>query len=297
MNDEAEGVLGLKGIGRTYQEDCLADFPSPHSATPTLSAPVILKEIADDLLSAYHSKKPIAPVRKRIRDMTVRQAYAIQDLQLRLHIAAGRVLAGRKVGLTSPAMQKQLGVDSPDFGFFFEDMLHHDDDVIPASSFISPKIEPEFGFVLNKDLRGPGVTLQDAIGAIGAVYPALEIIDSRIADWDIKLVDTVADNASCGAIVVGRHPLPLLPHALADVICSLVIDGHVTETGAGHDVLSHPAAALAWLANVLGEQGVTLEAGQLILPGSFTKAMPVVANSSATADFGNLGSLTIHFTD
>ena len=294
MNDEADGVLKLRVRGMAFEETNDADFQAQDSFAPTS---VILKEIADDLLSACRSNMPMAPLRKRIQDMTVKQAYAIQDLQLRQHIAAGRILAGRKVGLTSPAKQKRLKIDSPDFGFFFEDMVYHDGAVIPASSFISPKVEPAFGFVLSKDLKGPGITLLDAIEAIGAVYPALEIIDSRIADWDITLVDTVADNASCGAIVVGRNPLPLLPHALADVVCSLVIDGHVTETGTGADVLGHPAAAVAWLANVLGEQGVTLAAGQLILPGPFTKAMPVVANSSAAADFGDLGSLTVHFTD
>jgi 2-keto-4-pentenoate hydratase len=217
--------------------------------SPLQSREVIIKETADELLAAYETKTPVAPLRNRIHAMTIQDAYDIQKLQLVHHIASGRVLAGWKVGLTSPAMQKQLGVDSPDFGFFFRDMVHHDEAVIPASEFISPKVEPEFGFVLGKSLEGPGVTLQDAIEAIDSVYPAIEIIDSRITDWDIKLVDTVA------------------------------------------------AAPLAWLANVLGEQGVALEAGQLILPGSFTKAMPVATNSSATADFGGLSALTIYFND
>jgi 2-keto-4-pentenoate hydratase len=259
-----------------------------------------LKETADELLAAYETKEPVAPLRDRIPGMTQQDAYDVQDLQLQHHLAAGRMLAGRKVGLTSLAIQRQLGVDSPDFGYFFTDMVHHDGARIPVSGFIQPKVEPEFGFVLKSRLQGPGVTLEQAAAAIGAVYPAIEIIDSRITDWDIKLVDTVADNASCGAIAVGSTALELDladPVALLDVACSLVIDGHVTGTGTGADVLGHPAAPLAWLANVLGEQGVALEAGQLVLPGSFTKAMPVVANSSATADFGALGSLTIHFTD
>ena len=265
--------------------------------SPLQSREAILKETADELLAAYETKTPVAPLRNRIHAMTIEDAYDIQKLQLEHHLAAGRVLAGWKVGLTSPAMQKQLGVDSPDFGFFFKDMVHHDEAVIPAAEFISPKVEPEFGFILGKSLEGPGVTLQDAIDAIDSVYPAIEIIDSRITDWDIKLVDTVADNASCGAIVVGRTPLPISPEHLERVSCSLLIDGHVTGTGTGADVLGHPAAPLAWLANVLGEQGVALEAGQLILPGSFTKAMPVVGNSSATADFGGFGALTIYFND
>jgi 2-keto-4-pentenoate hydratase len=176
-------------------------------------------------------------------------------------------------------------------------MVHHDGDSVPASTFIQPKVEPEFGFVLKEALQGPGVTLEQAAAAIGAVYPAIEIIDSRITDWDIKLVDTVADNASCGAIVVGSTPLDVDPTDLLDVTCALVIDGRVTGSGTGADVMGDPIAPLAWLANVLGEQGVALDAGQLILPGSFTKAEPVTAGSTAVADFGPLGSLTIHFTE
>jgi 2-keto-4-pentenoate hydratase len=259
-----------------------------------------LDAFAAELLDATTSLTPVAPLRNRLEHMDLADAYYVQTAQLEHHVAAGRVLAGRKVGLTSLAMQRQLGVDSPDFGFFFEDMVHHDDARIPASQFIQPKVEPEFGFVLKHSLQGPGVTLEQAAAAIGAIYPAIEIIDSRITNWDIKLVDTVADNASCGAIAVGTHPLDLDhrdPVALMDVTCSLVIDGEVTGSGTGADVMGHPLAPLAWLANVLGEQGVALDAGQLILPGSFTAATPVVADSTATADFGPLGSLTIHFTD
>ncbi|WP_024365727.1 2-keto-4-pentenoate hydratase [Arthrobacter sp. TB 26] len=257
----------------------------------------ILHQFAAELLEATTSLVPVAPLRDRVEGMTLADAYYVQTVQLEHDTAAGRVLAGRKVGLTSLAMQAQLGVDSPDFGFFFEDMVHHEGAKIPVSGFIQPKVEPEFGFVLKHALQGPGVTLEQAAAAIGAVYPAIEIIDSRITDWDIKLVDTVADNASCGAIAVGSVPLDVDPAQLLDVSCSLVIDGQVTGTGTGADVMGNPVAPLAWLANVLGEEGVALEAGQLILPGSFTKAEPVTAGSTAVADFGALGTLTIHFTD
>jgi 2-keto-4-pentenoate hydratase len=256
-----------------------------------------LDGFAAELLEATASLTPVAPLRDRFVGMTLADSYYVQTAQLQHHTAAGRVLAGRKVGLTSLAMQRQLGVDSPDFGFFFEDMVHHEGARIPVSRFIQPKVEPEFGFILNESLQGPGVTLEQAAGAIGAIYPAIEIIDSRISDWDIKLVDTVADNASCGAIAVGTTALDVDPKHLLDITCSLVIDGHVTGTGSGADVMGNPLAPLAWLANILGEQGVALEAGQLILPGSFTAAMPVIADSTATADFGPLGSLTIRFTD
>lgn len=254
-----------------------------------------LRQLAEELLYASQLRRPIAPLRNRLASMDLQDAYDIQTLQLEEHLADGRVLAGRKVGLTSLAMQQQLGVDQPDFGFFFEDMVHHDEAKIPVTEFISPKVEPEFGFVLTEALKGPGVTREQAAAAIGAVYPAIEIIDSRIADWDIKLVDTVADNASCGAIAVGTTPLSITVEDLAGTECTLRINGEPRGTGSGDAVMGDPIAPLVWLANILGEQGVALEAGQIILPGSFTAAQPVLAGESATADFGPLGSLTIHF--
>lgn len=265
--------------------------------SPTTVRNNVLEQIANELLIAAETLEPVAPLRTRLEGMTLQDAYDVQNAQLQYHLSRGRVLFGRKIGLTSSAMQQQLGVDSPDFGYFFEDMVHHDGARIPVSGFIQPKVEPEFGFVLRSRLQGPGVTLEQAAAAIGAVYPAIEIIDSRITDWDIKLVDTVADNASCGAVAVGTHPLDVNPAALLDIECSLAIDGVILGTGMGADVMGNPLAPLAWLANVLGEQGVALEAGQLILPGSFTKAEPVTTGSTATADFGPLGRLTIHFTD
>jgi 2-keto-4-pentenoate hydratase len=255
----------------------------------------VLKGFADELLEATETLEPVAPLRGRLEGMDVNDAYVVQTLQLQKHLADGRVLAGRKVGLTSLAMQQQLGVDSPDFGFFFEDMVHNEGARLPAGAFVSPKVEPEFGFVLKQTLQGPGVTVEQARAAIGEVYAAIEIIDSRIADWDIKLVDTVADNASCGSIAVGTTPLPVSVEDLTTVACTLRINGEARESGTGEAVMGDPVAPLAWLANVLGEQGVALEAGQLVLPGSFTKALPVVAGESATADFGDLGSLTINF--
>jgi 2-keto-4-pentenoate hydratase len=254
-----------------------------------------LHRLAEELLEATDLRRPVAPLRNRLVSMDLQDAYGIQAHQLDAHLADGRVLAGRKVGLTSLAMQRQLGVDQPDFGFFFHDMVHHEGAQIPADTFIAPKVEPEFGFVLKESLHGPGVTREQAAAAINAVYPAIEIIDSRIADWDIKLVDTVADNASCGAIAVGTVPLEVSVEELADVECTLRINGEPRGTGTGAAVMGDPIAPLVWLSNVLGEHGVALEAGQLILPGSFTAAQPVIAGESATADFGFRGSLTVHF--
>lgn len=255
-----------------------------------------LAALAEELLQAYRTGEPIAPLRDRVQDFDLDDAYYVQTEQLKHHLAAGEVLAGHKVGLTSLAMQQQLGVDSPDFGFFLKTMVNFDGATLPAEDFISPKVEPEFGFILKEDLEGPDVTIEEAKAAIGQIVPAIEIIDSRIADWDIKLVDTVADNASCGAIAVSKTPLNVSVDELSDVQCTLRINGEAKVSGTGAAVMGDPIAPLAWLANTLGAQGVALKAGQLILPGSFTKALPVVAGEEATADFGELGSLTIRFS-
>lgn len=254
-----------------------------------------IERLAEELLDVYSTKQPVAPLRDRFPGMTVEDAYRIQQVQEERFEAAGRKVVGRKIGLTSLAMQRQLGVDSPDFGFITEDMIHHDGDTIPADQFIAPKVEPEFGFLLRKDLTGPGVSLEDAIDAIGSIHAAIEIIDSRIADWNIRLVDTVADNASCGAIAVSADPLPITVDDLVSTACTLRIDGEEAGSGTGADVMSHPAQPLAWLANVLGDNGIVLRAGQWVLPGSFCAAQTVRAGSSATADFGELGALTISF--
>ena len=192
-------------------------------------------------------------------------------------------------------MQKQLGVDSPDFGFFTKAQLYRDDARIAADTFISPKVEPEFAFLLNKELSGGNITRADVAEAIESVHAAIEIIDSRIKDWDITLPDTIADNASCGAVAISEAPLDVAIEDLNATTCSLLIDGNVTGTGKGEDVLGDPLEAVAWLANILHEQGDVLAAGQWVLPGSITSAAPVDAGSSATADFGSLGTLTIHF--
>ncbi|MDO5700554.1 MAG: fumarylacetoacetate hydrolase family protein [Bowdeniella nasicola] len=262
------------------------DTPTPRSAQ--------LAEAARDLWEAYQTRQPIAPLRESLPGLTLEEAYVIQQLQEEQVTSAGRRVVGRKIGLTSLAMQRQLGVDSPDFGFFTEDVVYYDDAAVPVEGLISPKVEPEFGFYLGKDLAGE-VSLEEALDAIDSVHAAIEIIDSRIRDWDIRLVDTVADNASLAAVAVSREPLPIDVADLAESECALVIDGREVGRGAGSDVMGHPAKPLAWLAGILAHNGVTLKKGDLVLPGSFCAAHPVEAGSSARADFGSLGSLTITF--
>ncbi|WP_018657938.1 2-keto-4-pentenoate hydratase [Actinomadura flavalba] len=249
-------------------------------------------QAADLLLGAYATGVPVDP----FQDLTLEQAYAVQLAQVERWQRDGRTVKGHKVGLTSAAMRRQLGVDRPDYGHLLDTMFHLDAAPIDAGAFLQPRIEPEIAFVLRRDLAGPGVTAAAAAAAVDFVLPALEIIDSRIRDWKITLTDTVADNASCGGVVLGSTPTP--PHGLDLALtgCLLSVDGRITDTGAGGAVLGHPLNALVWLANTLGERGVVLRAGDVVLPGSVTAAIPVAPGQAVTAAFAGLGSVTADFS-
>jgi len=254
-----------------------------------------LDDYARELLAAYQTKQAVAPLTERDAGLTADDAYAIQLAQVAQWQADGAVIKGYKVGLTSLAMQRQLGVSQPDFGHLMETMFHLDHNPIDTGQFLQPKVEPEIAFVLGRDLAGPGVTVPDAIRAVDFVLPALELIDSRIENWRIKFVDTVSDNASSGGLVLGSKPTRLDAVDLAKVGCNLVHDGEVIATGAGSAVLGSPINALVWLANTLGQRGVAFEAGQVILPGSVTASFAVQAGSVVAAEFAGLGSVTAVF--
>lgn len=253
-----------------------------------------IESIAADLFAAYTSKEPIQPPREIIEDMTVADAYAIQQWQEKAFEAKGDKVVGRKIGLTSLAMQKQLGVDSPDFGFFTESLLFSSDEAIAVDQFISPKVEPELGFKLAKDLA-PNSSFEEVLNAIESVHLAIEIIDSRVRDWNIRLVDTVADNASCGAIVLDPEPANIPLEELTAVPARMLIGDEVTGEGTGEAVMGHPVKPIAWLTEILGEMGTTLKAGDIILSGSFCGAAPVVAGQEVIVDYGSYGTLTTSF--
>lgn len=247
------------------------------------------------LTSAYRSRTAVKPVSERFPDMDIDDAYQIQDGQLRAWLRDGRRVVGRKVGLTSAPMQAQLGVDQPDFGVLLADTAHDDNSVIDVGQFLSPRIEPEIAFVLGAPLRGPGVTVNEASRAVAEVRASLEIIDSRISDWRITIVDTIADNASGAAFVLGAGTRWTSDLDLAGIACVLTHNGSVVGQGQGSAVLGSPLNALVWLANTLGERGVALEAGQIVLPGSLTAAVPVAAGDQVEASFSGLGSVTVTF--
>jgi 2-keto-4-pentenoate hydratase len=254
-------------------------------------------EAADLLASVYETRVPAGPLVEKYNGLMLDDAYEIQLLQIRRRVAAGARVRGHKVGLTSPAMQRQMGVDQPDYGHLLDDMFWLEHQPIPVSRFLQPRVEPEVAFVLKRPLHGPGVTVAEAVAAVGFVLPALEIIDSRIRDWKIGLLDTIADNASSGGVVLGSSPASLSAVNLRLGGCNLHRNGDLVATGAGGAVLGSPLTSLVWLANTVGRQGVVLEAGHVILPGSITASIPASAGDAVTATFAGLGSVTARFTE
>lgn len=254
-----------------------------------------LDAAAAALLGAYATREPIAPLTETYDGLTVDDAYAIQDRQIASWQADGRRIVGYKIGLTSEAMQRQLGVDQPDCGFILEGMVYAEDEPVDVGTLIAPKVEPEIAVVLGKDLTGPDVTPADVEDAIDSVVGAIELIDSRIEGWRIKLVDTIADNASSAGLVTGATRLPLADVDIVGLGVTMRRGDEVVGEGTGAAVLGSPINAIVWLANRLGRYGVTLKAGSVVLPGSVCAAVPVAAGDTITADFGPLGSVSIAF--
>ena len=257
----------------------------------------LVEKAAAALLGAYASRTPLPPLTDSHPDLSVGDAYAIQAAQVAAWTAMGAVVKGHKVGLTSAAMQRQLGVDQPDFGVLLDSMFLAEGATAEFGRFLQPKAEPEIAFVLGRPLRGPGVTVAEALAAVDFVLPALEIIDSRIADWKITLADTVADNGSSGAVVLSSRPVRADSLDLSLAGCLLHRNGRVEGTGAGGAVLGSPVNALVWLANTLGARGVGLEAGHVILPGSVCAAIPFGPGDTVSATFDRIGSVSITFSE
>jgi 2-oxopent-4-enoate hydratase len=254
-----------------------------------------LQALADSLWGAEKERRAISPIIQEHPDLTVGDAYRIQSINIRRRLAAGRSIRGRKVGLTSRAMQQMLGVDEPDFGVLLDDMFTEDGDPVEVAKLLQPRVEAEIALVLARNLEGPGLTAAAALQAVDFAVPSIEIIDSRITDWKIGLVDTVADNASSARVVVGARRTPVDGLDLRLVGMAFYVNGQLAETGAGAAVLGNPARCLAWLANTLAGFGEGLKAGEIVLAGALHRAIPVSAGDSVVAEFDRLGVVRTRF--
>ena len=233
----------------------------------------------------------IAPLTDTYPDMTVADAYAVQQEYARLRVGSGASLVGHKVGATSKAIQELFSIDTPDYGHLFDDMRWDEGVALPIRELIQPLAEPEIAFVLDDELRGPGLTAEDVLDAARGVVPCIEIIDSRIDGWRIRLADTVADNGSSARFIVGSIVMPLPPDLRSEAVV-FERNGEVVGQGTGAAVLGHPAEAAAWLANALGEFGLVLEAGSVVLSGSITSAVPARPGDRFIARFSTLGEVS-----
>lgn len=250
-------------------------------------------DIAQELLNAYRTRVPLSPVRNRITGMDA--AYAVQQAAVDIWKKEGRKIAGRKIGLTSKAVQDQLGVNEPDFGTLFADMILADGAIVPLGAVLQPRIEAEIAFVLKSDLRGVKVTPEEVVEATDYVCPAIEICGSRIEGWDIKIEDTIADNASSGLVVTGtKHTKPVLA-GLAAAAMSIRHNGAAAGTGRGEACLGNPAFAVAWLAEALARFGGGLRAGDLVMSGALAKMIAAAPGDKFDVDFGALGTVSVKF--
>lgn len=253
--------------------------------------------LAEALRTAERERRPIAPLTEDHPDLTVEDAYAIQTINIDAKLAGGRLVRGRKVGLTSAPMQQLLGVNEPDFGVLLDDMFVEDGDDVPVETLLQPRIEAEIAFIMGDDLDGPGVTTSNALAAIEGALPAMEIVDSRVADWKIKLADTIADNASSGRLVVGGKLTPVADLDLRLLGVAVFRNGRMVDTGAGAAALGNPARCVAWLANKLAAFGTGLRAGDVVLPGAVHKMIAVEPGDTFRAEFAHLGAVTVRFTN
>lgn len=259
------------------------------------------EEAARALLEAERTRVPIEPLSDAQPDLSIAGAYAIQSAGRALRVDAGANLIGHKIGLTSVAMQEMLGVDQPDFGYLTDAMLSDGGSTLPAGRFIAPRVEAEVAFLIRDRLSGPSLRVDDVLGATEAVAPAIEVIDSRVAEWRIKIADTIADNASCGQVVIGdwRHLEGIDLAAEPGHLLARERDGSETVVeGRGDAVLGHPAAAIAWLARALHEYGGgAIAAGDVVIPGAIAKAVPLAAGGEARASLGAVGEVSVRFAE
>jgi 2-keto-4-pentenoate hydratase len=255
----------------------------------------IRDELAADLAQAERSREPIAPLTSAYPDIDVVDAYEIQLINIRQRVAEGARVLGHKVGLSSLAMQQMMGVDEPDYGHLLDEMQVFEDTPVKAGRYLYPRVEVEVGFILAADLPGAGCTEDDVLAATEALAPSIELIDTRITDWKIALCDTIADNASSAGFVLGEARVSPRELDVKSIDAVLTRNGEVVTEGRSDAVLGNPVTAVAWLARKVESFGVRLRKGDIVLPGSCTRAIDARAGDNFVADFAGLGSVRLSF--
>jgi 2-keto-4-pentenoate hydratase len=253
------------------------------------------RRAAELLAVAERERQPIRPLAETFPAMDVVDSYEIQLLNIRERLSSGATVKGHKVGLSSEAMQQMMGVDEPDYGHLLADMEVFHDKPVEAGRYCYPRVEVEVAFILGETLPGEGCTEDDVVAATEAVAPAIELIDSRIVDWQIGLVDTIADNASSAGFVLGPERVKPTELDLLAIEARLHKNGEHVASGRSDAVLGNPVTAVAWLARKVASFGVRLEAGHVVLPGSVHRAIDVAAGDEFTAEFDGLGHVNLSF--
>ena len=263
--------------------------------TAAAVADIAIAAVSEQLRQAAESRTPCAPIASLLPAGNLDAAYRVQEIGTLRALAEGRALVGRKIGLTSKAVQKQLGVDQPDYGMLFDDMAVPDGWEIPAGRLIQPKVEAEIAFVMGRDLDSERITLAEVIGAVDYAVPAIEVVDSRIADWKIGIVDTIADNASSGLYVLGNTPCLLEGLDLRLAGMAMTCRGDLVSVGVGAACLGHPLNAVWWLARTMARAGRPLQAGDTVLSGALGPMVAVKPGESYEAQVMGLGSVRATF--
>jgi 2-oxopent-4-enoate/cis-2-oxohex-4-enoate hydratase len=255
----------------------------------------LIRQLGDELYTALQGCAVVEPLTNRHPDITIEDAYRIQQRLNACRVEAGQTIIGKKIGVTSQAVMSMLGVHQPDFGMLTDAMVYNEGQAIEAKTLIQPKAEGEIAFILKRDLQGPGVTAADVLAATEGVMACFEIVDSRIRDWKIKIQDTVSDNASCGVFVLGDRVVD--PREVDLATCGMVLEknGEVVVTGAGAATMASPLNAMAWLANTLGRLGMPLKAGEVVLSGALGAMVPVKAGDNLRVTIGGIGGCSVRF--
>jgi 2-oxopent-4-enoate/cis-2-oxohex-4-enoate hydratase len=251
----------------------------------------------DELYAALRERKTVVPLTTREPSITIEDGYHISQRLLARRMADGERVIGKKIGVTSKAVQRMLDVHQPDFGWLTDKMRFEDGGEMPiGAQLIQPRAEGEIAFLLARDLVGPGITVSDVLAATECVMPCFEVVDSRIAEWKIRIQDTVADNASSGLFVVGKDAVS--PRKVDLTLCGMVVEknGEIISTGAGAAALGSPLVCVAWLANTLGAFGIPLKAGEIILSGSLVPLEPVKPGDRMSLRVGGIGGASVVFT-